>query len=117
MVAKKMKIDYDFENDILFLYSGEKVKDSLQIDEFVIDFSSENKIVALEIFNASKILSRLSDVNVAKGALSKMEQASMSIYQGKDLIYITLSLRLSINQENVDLKIPVAAPAAVAEVA
>lgn len=116
-MAKKMKIDYDFGNDILFLYSGEKAKDSLQIDEFVIDFSSENKIVALEIFDASKVLSRLSDADVTKDALSKMEEASMSIYQGKDLIYITLSLHLLINQEEVDLKIPVAAPAAVAEVA
>ncbi len=113
-MAKKMKIDYDEENDILFLYSGEKAKDSLQIDEFVIDFSSENKIVAIEIFNASKILSKLLEIDVTKGALSGMERAAMSIHQGKELIYIMLSLRLPVNHEIVDLKIPVAAPAAVA---
>lgn len=116
-MAKKMKIDYDAENDILFVYSGDAAKDSLQIDEFVIDFSSENKIVAIEIFDASKILSKLSEMDVTKDALSGMGRAAMSIYQGKELVYITLLLHLCINKEEVDLKIPVAAPAAVAEIA
>ena len=49
-MAKKAKVDYDEENDILWIYVGESVKDSLEIDNFVIDFSSQNKVVGLEIF-------------------------------------------------------------------
>ncbi len=27
-MAKKVRINYDFENDILYMFSGERVKDS-----------------------------------------------------------------------------------------
>ena len=111
------KIDFDYENDILYLYTGEKVKDSLQIENFVIDFSQDNKIVAIEILDASKILSELSQVDVTKDALSKIESAGMSVYRGKELIYVLLAIRLSINQESVDIRIPVPAPAAVCAIA
>lgn len=114
-MAKKMKLDYDFENDILYMYGGEKAKDSIQIDDFVIDFSSDDKIVAIEILNASKILSKLSETIIKKEMLLKMKNAEMSIYQGKELVYITLSLHL-LSSENcaIDLKIPLSAPAVVA---
>lgn len=116
-MVKDAKIDFDYENDILYLYTGEKVKDSLQIENFVIDFSQDNKIVAIEILDASKILSELSQVDVTKDALSKIESAGMSVYRGKELIYVLLAIRLSINQESVDIRIPVPAPAAVSAVA
>ena len=116
-MVKDAKIDFDYDNDILYLYTGEKVKDSLQIENFVIDFSQDNKIVAIEILDASKILSELSQVDVTKDALSKIESAGMSVYRGKELIYVLLAIRLSINQESVDIRIPVPAPAAVSAVA
>lgn len=116
-MVKDAKIDYDYDNDILYLYTGEKVKDSLQIENFVIDFSQDNKIVAVEVLDASMILSELSQANVTKDALSKIESARMGIYQGKELIYILLVIRLSINQECIDLRIPVPAPANVSAVA
>ena len=117
MITKDAKIDYDYDNDILYLYTGEKVKDSLQIENFVIDFSQNNKIVAVEVLDASMILSELSQTNITKDALSKIESARMSISQGKELIYILLVIRLSINQESIDLRIPVPAPAGVSAVA
>jgi len=70
-----------------------------------------------EILDASKILSELSQVDVTKDALSKIESAGMSVYRGKELIYVLLAIRLSINQESVDIRIPVPAPAAVSAVA
>lgn len=111
-MVKNAKIDFDYENDILYLYLGEKVKDSLQIENFVIDFSQDNKIVAIEILDASKILSELSETDITKDALSKIESAGMSVYHGKELIYILMVIRLSINHESVDIRIPVPAPAA-----
>ncbi|MDO9097082.1 MAG: DUF2283 domain-containing protein [Candidatus Methanoperedens sp.] len=116
-MVKDAKIDFDYDNDILYLYTGEKVKDSLQIENFVIDFSHDNKIVGIEILDASKILRELSQADITKDALSKTESAGMSVYHGKDLIYILLVIRLSINQESVDIRIPVPAPAAVSAVA
>ncbi len=116
-MVKDAKIDFDYENDILYLYTGEKVRDSLQIENFVIDFSQDNKIVAIEILDASKILSELSQTNLTKDALSKIESAGISVYHGKELIYVLLAIRLSINQTNVDIRIPVPAPAAVSAIA
>ena len=116
-MVKDAKIDFDYANDILYLYTDEKVKDSLQIENFVIDFSQDNKIVAVEILDASRILSELSQADVTKDALSKIESAGMSFYRGKELIYILLAIRLPINQASVDIRIPVPAPAAVSAVA
>lgn len=116
-MVKDAKIDFDYENDILYLYTGEKVRDSLQIEDFIIDFSHDNKIVAIEILDASKILSELSQTNLTKDALSKIESAGISVYHGKELIYVLLDIRLSINQASVDIRIPVPAPAAVSAVA
>ncbi|MCZ7395378.1 MAG: DUF2283 domain-containing protein [Candidatus Methanoperedens sp.] len=116
-MVKDTKIDFDYENDILYLYTGEKVKDSLQIEDFIIDFSYDNKIVVIEILDASKILSELSQTNLTKDALSKIESAGISVYHGKELIYVLLAIRLSINQESVDIRIPIPAPAAVSAVA
>ena len=45
-MVKKVNISYDYENDILYLFTGEKVKDSLQIDNFGIDFSHKGKILS-----------------------------------------------------------------------
>jgi len=116
-MVKNAKIDFDTENDILYLYMGDKVKDSLQIENFVIDFSSENKIVAIEIMDASRILSELSENDITKDALSRIESAGMSIYRGKELTYILLVIRLPVNHESMDIRIPVPAPAAVSAVA
>lgn len=112
-MAITAEIDYDYENDILYLYAGEKAKDSLQIENFVIDFSQDDRIAAVEVLDASRILSELLQTNITKDALSKIESAGISIYHGKELIYILLIVRLSINQESIDLRIPVPAPVAV----
>lgn len=112
-MVKNAKIDYDEENDVLYLYTGEKAKDSLQIDNFVIDFSSENKIVGIEVMDASKILSELSQTDLSKEALSKIENAGISVYQSRELIYILLVLHLSVRGQKVDVRVPVPAPAAI----
>ncbi len=43
------KVDYDPEEDLLYVYSGIKVRDSVEFDQLVIDFSADNKIVGIEI--------------------------------------------------------------------
>jgi len=41
----------------------------------------------------------------------------MSVYRGKELTYILLVIRLPVNHESMDIRIPVPAPAAVSAVA
>jgi len=55
---EEVKFDYDEENDSLFIYKpNQTVKGSVEIGDFVVDLApSLNKIVGLEIMNASKNL-------------------------------------------------------------
>ena len=112
-MAKPAKVDYDDENDILYLFTGEKASDSLEIDNFVIDFSSDNKIVGVEIMNATEMLSKLSQIIIPKDSLSRIESAAMNIYHGRELLYILLAIRLPINNRIEEIRIPVPAPAAI----
>ena len=56
-IKKEIKtIDYDSVNDIFFISSGEKVKSSLDIGDFVLDVNHNNFICGIEIMNASENL-------------------------------------------------------------
>lgn len=53
---KDFKIDYDVENDSLFVYlEGAKSKGAVEIGNFVLDFDCENNLVAMEILDAKEI--------------------------------------------------------------
>lgn len=108
-MVKNAKISYDYENDILYVFVGNKVKDSLEIDNFVIDFSSENKVSGIEIFNASEFISKLALNKISRGMLASMKEASISFYQSKELFYIVVGLDIMIG--NVSREIPIQIPA------
>jgi uncharacterized protein YuzE len=112
-MAKEAKVDYDEENDILYVYSGEKAKDSLEIDNFVLDISADNKVVGVEIFNASDFISKLSGIKVSKEILSTMKNAVMSFYQSKELFYVFITLPIKIDGIEREINLQVPAPAAV----
>lgn len=109
-MARKVKIDYDEENDILWVYGGEKIKDSLEIDNFVIDFSHSDKVVGVEIFNASEIISNLVLSKISKEMLSNIKEASLSFYQSKELFYVVVGLVLMINDKLREIPIQVPTP-------
>ena|SRR3989338_5567620 len=109
-MGRKAKVDYDQENDILWVYSGEKVRDSLEIDNFVIDFSHADKVVGVEIMNASEVISRLALGKVSKGALASLREASISLYQGRELSYVVIGLSVAIDNKIREIPIQVPAP-------
>ena len=92
------------------MYTGEKIKDSLEVDNFVIDFSHENKVVGVEIFNASKILSKLSLIQLNKSILSNILEASLSFYQSRELFFIVIRLILYAEKERKEVSIQVPTP-------
>ena len=112
-MVKKAKIEYDTENDILWVYMGDKVRDSFEVDPYVIDFSSNNKVVGIEIMNASKILSLLTLNKITKAALSRTQQAEMHFWQGKDIMYIVIKLILVIKNETCEIPVQIPAPMSV----
>ncbi|PIO00364.1 hypothetical protein COT72_01510 [archaeon CG10_big_fil_rev_8_21_14_0_10_43_11] len=62
------KIDYDFENDSLLIYSpshrGEYAK-SYSIEDFIIDVDDQNQVISYEFLNAAELF------GVPKSALNK----------------------------------------------
>lgn len=112
-MAKEAKVDYDEENDILYVYSGEKAKDSLEIDKFVLDISADNKVVGVEVFDAIDLVSKLSGLKMSKESLSNVISAKMQFYQSKELFYVLVFLVVQIMGKEQEISIQVPAPSAV----
>jgi len=54
------KFSYDNENDDLFIYlDGAKSAGAVEIGDFIFDFDENENLAAVQIINASKILSKL----------------------------------------------------------
>jgi len=109
-MVKEAKIDYDEENDVLYVYSGEKVKDSLEIDNFVLDFSADNKVVGVEIFDASSFLSKLNNLEVKKENLSNIIRARMQFYQSKELFFVLIFIAYNLEGKEREISVQVPAP-------
>ncbi len=109
-MAKKVKVDYDEENDILWVYSGEKIKDSLEVDNFVIDFSHDDKVVGVEMFKASEVISNLVLSKISKEMLSNIKEATLSFYPSRELLYVVVGLILTVDNKLKEIPIQVPAP-------
>jgi len=110
------KVRYDTEWDILYAHTDDKVRDSLELNNFVIDFSMDNKVVGIEIMDASKTISEIIGRKIGAAALSKIDRASISVSVGKDLSYIFLTVSMSADKAKTELRIPVVAPTPVMRV-
>ena len=102
-MAKKAIVNYDVDQDILWVHSGDKIKDSLDLDRFVIDFSADDKIVGVEISGASKFLSEIIGSNISKLVLRGVKDASISFYQGKQILSVFLYLRIAGETERIPI--------------
>lgn len=74
------KIDYDSENDIVYFYPSEgKVDYSIDYDDVIIDISG-NKIVGIEVMDASERFAGMAEeIERLKKALKSIEKAYMKI--------------------------------------
>ena len=58
---KELKFDYDAEYDDLFVYSDKKSDSSMEMGDFVFDFTNDGELVAFQIQNALKIVKDFRD--------------------------------------------------------
>jgi uncharacterized protein YuzE len=107
-MAKEAKVDYDEENDILYIYTGERARDSLEIDRFVIDFSPGNKIVGIEIFDAKKFIKEYLELEDEEFVFS--EHASISVIQSKELSLVKINLMIKLKGKEIEKLLPIAIP-------
>lgn len=90
---EKTFIDYDKENDLLFLYRKQRSKGSVEIGSLVIDISDDGRIVGLEIFDASRVLSDVTGMKVTKSMLDSVKTASLKVTYRPDSILIAILLK------------------------
>jgi len=98
-----VKIEYDAEFDILYIYKErKKVKFSIEaLDNFVIDIGFDGNVVGLEIHNTLKTL------KVSKSELKNLEEAKLATIRGKDFYGVIFGLRFKeVNLES-ELRVPI----------
>ncbi len=100
-MVKKIKWNYDGDLDILHVYSEEikkGVKGGLSAGNFNIDVGNDNRIVGIEIEEASKvlllnpsILSSLDEVNLIIRKMGNMLFMGVGVSKGKANSFIQVS--------------------------
>ena len=87
-------IDYDFENDSLYLFvKGANYVHSLNLDNIIIDIGGEKYVKGVEIQNASQ------KFGVSKHALTKPHQIDVHINISNDTIELNIELTLDIRNK------------------
>ena len=98
-MSSKFRVDYDFEEDLLYLYNEDKKsKGSIEFGELIVDLQKRGEIVGLEIFEASKYLSELTNKKISKEGLKKIEKAAFSFSTKKGTTIIKIMLPLEKEQ-------------------
>lgn len=106
-----VNIDYDEENDILYFYPNEKSVDfSIDYDDIILDVSG-NKIVGVEIINASeKFIKEESELERIKQALSSITEAHMKVKYEINPFLVKIGFISSIpehTREGILIQVPV----------
>jgi len=100
-MAREIKtIDYDYENDTLFISRDEKVKSSLDIGDFVIDVNHDNFVSGIEIMDASE------NLGVSKELLKNIKNIKMSVQYKTNHVYILLVMSFKKKGNEVNIPIP-----------
>jgi len=118
-MQSEFKIDYDLEEDLLFLYDeNRKSQGSVEFGDLIVDLEREGKICGLELFEASKYLTDLTGRKIGREDLEKIQKAKISIIEKKGTTIIKMILIIeqeaipaSIAIQNIHYKSPILAKA------
>jgi uncharacterized protein YuzE len=100
-MARQIKtIDYDSENDILFISNGERVKASLDIGDFILDVSHTNLIGGIEIMDASE------NLGINKEVLKNIKSMRMSVAYKTNHVNVLLMIVFKKEGKEVNVPIP-----------
>lgn len=93
-------IDYDAENDIFFISTGDKIKASIDIGEFILDVSSSNLVCGIEIMEAS------GNLGISQADLKNIESMKMSVIYKTNHVYVLLMMILKKEGKEINVPIP-----------
>lgn len=104
-MIKETHFDYDRENDSLFIFKKDTVRGSIDVGNYVVDFTHEGNVAGIEIMNASEVLKNLSVENPEE-FLEKIRQVSFKSVQKRDSVVIYFAISSS-TQISSSIAIPV----------
>lgn len=109
-MQNRFKSDYDREEDMLFLYdSAKKSSGSIEFGDLVVDFDRGGAVSAVEIFNASGYLSKLTGLRITKASLGSASGISFSATEMKGTVIIKMILLLKGKEVPASIAVPSAA--------
>ncbi len=101
---KKFNFDYDEENDDLFVYSERKKSSgSVELGNFILDFDENGDLTAMEILDASEVLSKILSKIVE---ISKIKEIKIEIINFRNIDAITFSMYINNKEEKANILIP-----------
>ncbi len=104
-MTKETQFDYDKENDTLFIYKKEAIKGSIDVGNYIVDFTHEGNVAGIEIMNASEVLRNLG-VEKPSDFLDNMKQVKFNAIQKKDSVSVYFVI-LSKTEVSLSIAIPV----------
>lgn len=97
-MGKEIKIiDYDSEEDILFISRDEPIKNSIDVGNYILDVTHKNLISSIEIIDASE------NLGIEKNKLKEINKIKMCINYKTNNVYILLSLSFKNKEVNVSV--------------
>ena len=101
---KDFKFSYDEENDDLFIYlEGKKSAGAVEIGDFIIDFDEDENLVAVQIINASEVLSKLVSKVIS---LSEIRNIRADIIKFRNMNAIDIQIQLDSGSERFPIILP-----------
>ena len=114
MAKRIAKVSYDAEEDILYVRLDRQMRDSLEVGDFTIDFSADDRVVGLEIANASRRLSGSlpGGANIPK-LLSSIRTARFAVIESRGLVWIRIAYAILFDSVRYEPSLEVPVPQAV----
>lgn len=99
-MANKYLFDYDYKNDSLYIVKpNSKIKQSVYIDDLILDVDENGNVVGLELLSASKVF------GIPKKYLRHIKNVKFSISYNRSNKILFVSLLILIKTQNQEKQI------------
>jgi uncharacterized protein YuzE len=103
-MMQNFKYSYCAENDDLFLYlENSKSKGSIEVGNFVLDFDKKDNLVGIQIFEASKIFSKILS-NIVE--LTKIKEINIETENFRNMRAIKINIETSLGKSKGIIGLP-----------
>lgn len=97
-MAADCKARYDSENDILLIRRvGARPAGAIEVGQIIISFEDDqlNRLAALEILDASKVLSELHHTRITPTLLEKVGSVRIALKHANNMLFVAYTIQLA----------------------